>query len=134
MNSNGSALPQIGEWHGMEDVQRLQEKQLPRTVSWAARSPFYRERLNSSALPATPADLATLPLTSKQDLREAYPFGLLAVPKQRLATYHESSGTAGQPTPSYYTEEDWVDLAERFARKWIGMSEEDILLVRTPYA
>jgi phenylacetate-CoA ligase len=134
MNSFRSSLPQLGQWNGLEDLQQLQEKQLPQTVSWAARSPFYRDRLGSAALPATTADLATLPLTTKQDLRDAYPFGLLAVPRQRLATYHESSGTAGQPTPSYYTEEDWVDLAERFARKWIGISDADIFLVRTPYA
>ena len=64
-------------------------------------------------MPATAADLAGLPLTTKQDLRDNYPFGMLAVPKARLATYHESSGTAGRPTPSYYTAEDWTDLAER---------------------
>ncbi|MEV4807756.1 AMP-binding protein [Nonomuraea sp. NPDC049421] len=134
MNNQGSGLPQLGQWNGMEDVQRLQEKQLPTTVTWATRSPFYRERLTSGALPATAADLASLPLTTKQDLRDAYPYGMLAVPNERLATYHESSGTAGRPTPSFYTQEDWTDLAERFARKWIGMSAEDIFLVRTPYA
>lgn len=134
MNDSSSGLPQLGQWNGMEDVRRLQEKQLPQTVSWAARSPFYRQRLNSGALPANAADLAALPLTTKQDLRDNYPYGMLAVPKERLATYHESSGTAGRPTPSYYTAEDWIDLAERFARKWIGMSDKDIFLVRTPYA
>ena len=134
MISFSSGLPQLGRWHGHDDVQRLQDKQLPRTVSWAARSPFYKQRLGSRALPANAADLADLPLTTKQDLRDAYPFGLLAVPQERLATYHESSGTAGRPTASYYTQEDWVDLAERFARKWIGIFENDIFLVRTPYA
>ncbi|GAA1881055.1 phenylacetate--CoA ligase family protein [Asanoa iriomotensis] len=129
-----SILPQLGQWHGPEDLRRLQEKQLAQTITWASRSPFYRRSLASTALPTTAADLAGLPLTSKQDLRDNYPFGMLAVPKERLATYHESSGTAGQPTPSYYTAEDWVDLAERFARKWIGMSAADVFLVRTPYA
>jgi phenylacetate-coenzyme A ligase PaaK-like adenylate-forming protein len=129
-----SKLPQLGQWSGPEDLRRLQEKQLPQTVGWAARSPFYRKRLDPAALPATPADLSALPLTTKQDLRDNYPFDMLAVPKERLATYHESSGTAGRPTPSYYTAEDWVDLAERFARKWIEMSAEDVFLVRTPYA
>ena len=134
MNDPSSGLPQLGQWQGVEDLQRLQEKQLSQTVGWATRSAFYRDRLSSSALPTTAADLADLPLTTKQDLRDAYPFGMLAVPQARLATYHESSGTAGQPTPSFYTEEDWTDLSERFARKWIGMSAEDVLLVRTPYA
>jgi phenylacetate-CoA ligase len=129
-----SILPQLGQWHGPEDLRRLQEKQLAQTITWAARSPFYRGSLASAALPTTAADLADLPLTSKQDLRDNYPFGMLAVPKERLATYHESSGTAGAPTPSYYTAEDWTDLAERFARKWIGISAADVFLVRTPYA
>lgn len=134
VNDSHARLPRLGQWHGPEELRRIQEKQLSQTVAWAARSPFYRKTLDAAALPATTADLAGLPLTTKQDLRENYPFGMLAVPKQRLATYHESSGTAGRPTPSYYTAEDWTDLAERFARKWIGMSEDDVFLVRTPYA
>ena len=72
--------------------------------------------------------------TTKRDLRDSYPFGLLAVPRQRLATYHESSGTSGEPTASYYTEDDWADLSERYARKWIGIGPDDVFLVRTPYA
>lgn len=134
MNDTTQALPQLGGWNGPEELRNIQEKQLAQTVGWAARSPFYRRHLDTTALPATVADLADLPLTSKQDLRDNYPFGMLAVPKARLATYHESSGTAGQPTPSYYTPEDWADLAERFARKWIGMSSDDVFMVRTPYA
>ncbi|MCD0448637.1 AMP-binding protein [Actinocorallia sp. API 0066] len=134
MSHSSSSLPQLGQWNGPEELHRLQEKQLQQTVSWAAGSPFYRPRLTSAALPATAAELADLPLTTKQDLRDNHPFGMLAVPKERLATYHESSGTAGHPTPSYYTAEDWVDLAERFARKWIGVTADDVLLVRTPYA
>src|SRR5690606_36952074 len=86
------------------------------------------------SLPVDREGLMSLPMTTKQDLRDQYPFGLLAVDRSELATYHESSGTAGQPTPSYYTAEDWVDLAERYARKWIGISSSDTFLVRTPYA
>ncbi|MFF1715870.1 MULTISPECIES: phenylacetate--CoA ligase family protein [unclassified Streptomyces] len=134
MTDPHASLPRLGQWNGPEELRLLQEKQLQQTVTWAARSPFYRRRLNGTALPTTPSDLAALPLTTKQDLRDNYPFGMLAVPKERLATYHESSGTAGHPTPSYYTQEDWADLAERFARKWIGISGADTFLVRTPYA
>ncbi|BFO16213.1 hypothetical protein SHKM778_26010 [Streptomyces sp. KM77-8] len=54
--------------------------------------------------------------------------------RTELATYHESSGSAGQPTASYYTEDDWADLAERYARKWVGIEPSDVFLVRTPYA
>ncbi len=127
-------LPQIGQWSSIEELVELQEKQLPLVLSRAARSPFYRDRLGSGPLPTSVDELASLPMTSKQDLRDNYPFGLLAVEKERLATYHESSGTAGQPTASYYTAEDWVDLAERYARKWVGIHPSDVFLVRTPYA
>ena len=129
-----SQLPQIGEWTSPEELARLQEKQLPHALAWAGNSPFYRRRLSLRAWPRGLTDLAALPLTTKQDLRDSYPFGMLAVGKDKLATYHESSGTAGQPTPSYYTAEDWVDLWERYARKWVGIASDDVFLVRTPYA
>jgi phenylacetate-coenzyme A ligase PaaK-like adenylate-forming protein len=128
-----SPLPQLGQWHSVDELLDLQNKQLPQAMLWATRSPFYQAAL-AAGVPYHVADLADLPLTRKQDLRDNYPFGMLAVPKSRLATYHESSGTAGQPTPSYYTSEDWLDLAERFARKWIGLLPSDVFLVRTPYA
>jgi len=124
-------LPQLGDWSNARELARLQDEQLTATLAWAARSPFYRDR---GPVPADRAGFDALPLTTKQDLREQYPFGMLAVDRTRLATYHESSGTAGRPTPSYYTAEDWVDLAERFARKWIGIEPADTFLVRTPYA
>ena len=127
-------LPQIGDWTSLAELARLQEKQLPTLLGWALRSPFYRGRLGGGAPPATLRDLRSVPLTTKQDLRDCYPFGLLAVPTERLATYHESSGTAGQPTASYYTAGDWDDLAERYARKWVGIGPRDVFLVRTPYA
>ncbi|MFI8308353.1 phenylacetate--CoA ligase family protein [Streptomyces sp. NPDC085927] len=127
-------LPQLGDWHSLDELRDLQLKQVPQVLAWAARAPFYRERFGSGAPPSTPEDLASLPLTGKQDLRDRYPFGMLAVERSRLATYHESSGTAGAATPSYYTAEDWIDLADRFARKWVGLTADDTLFVRTPYA
>jgi phenylacetate-CoA ligase len=134
MTQTQQPLPQLGQWNDPQQLQELQQRQLTHSLSWAARSRFYRSRFASDAPPSTLADLAGLPLTSKGDLRDAYPFGLLAVGKERLATYHESSGTAGTPTASYYTAEDWLDLAERFARKSIGILPTDTFLVRTPYA
>lgn len=125
-------LPQLGQWDTIDELLDLQRKQLPQLLDWATRSPFYRARYGDE--PVDPASFGSLPLTSKQDLRDQYPFGMLAVDQRRLATYHESSGTAGRPTPSYYTAEDWIDLAERYARKWIGISADDTFLVRTPYA
>ncbi|MFI5910819.1 AMP-binding protein [Dactylosporangium sp. NPDC051541] len=119
-------LPQIGDWHDFAGLERLQQDRLPAVLAAAERSPFYRKR-GISALPEQP-------LTTKHDLREGYPFGLLACDRADLATYHESSGSSGEPTASYYTEADWLDLAERFARKWTGITPGDTMLVRTPYA
>lgn len=127
-------LPQIGDWADPDELVARQADQLSHALAQAARSSFYAARFDATAAPSKLADLSSLPLTTKQDLRDAYPFGLLAVAPEELATYHESSGTAGQATASYYTERDWVDLAERFARKWVGMGPRDVFLVRTPYA
>ncbi|WP_238015659.1 AMP-binding protein [Dactylosporangium sp. AC04546] len=119
--------PQLGDWSSFEELDKLQQARLPELLDAAARSPFYRTR-------GVPATLAEAPLTTKADLRDAYPFGLLATGREHLATYHESSGSSGAPTASYYTERDWLDLAERFARKWVGITPADMMLVRTPYA
>ena len=65
------------------------------------------------------ADLRHFPFTTKADLRAAYPFGLLAVPRRELARVHASSGTTGQPTVVGYTARDlstWADLMARSMR------------------
>ncbi|MFJ7156716.1 phenylacetate--CoA ligase family protein [Streptomyces sp. NPDC101118] len=126
--------PEIGDWRDWAGLAALQEARLGVMLERAAKSPFYQARSGPGGLATDPAAFAGLPVTSKDDLREAYPFGLLAVPQSELATYHESSGSTGSPTPTYYTEDDWVDLAERFARKWCGIEASDTLMVRTPYA
>jgi len=122
--------PSLGDWRDFTELESLQAAQLPVALDRAARSPFYQRIWGG----ARPGGLAEVGLTTKEDLRAAYPFDLLAVPRDRLATYHESSGTGGVPTSSYYTEEDWEDLAERYARKWVRIGSSDTFLVRTPYA
>ncbi|MBF9134462.1 phenylacetate--CoA ligase family protein [Plantactinospora sp. S1510] len=133
MTRTMSRLPQTGDWTSRAELIAMQDEQLPEMLNWAARAPFYAARF-SGRVPASRTDFEALPLTSKADLRDSYPFGMLAVERDRLATYHESSGTAGRPTPSYYTEEDWVDLVERYARKRVPIGADDLFLVRTPYA
>jgi phenylacetate-CoA ligase len=125
-----SGRPRIGDWADADGLRKVQDEQLGRTLAAAARSPFYRR----NGVPADRAGLAGHPLTSKQDLRNAYPFGLLAVDRAELATYHESSGSTGTPTASYYTEADWGDLIERYNRRHIAIEPSDTFLVRTPYA
>jgi len=129
----GTLTARLSAWDGVDGLRALQDARLGRALERAARSPFYRRRLGS-AIPTNREELANTPLTTKKDLRENYPYGLLAVPPHTLATYHESSGTAGVPTASYYTDSDWDDLTERWSRKWIGITGSDVLMVRTPYA
>jgi phenylacetate-CoA ligase len=128
-----STLPRIGEWTSFEELRQLQDKQLDTVFERVGKSPFYRERFGA-ALPSDLDQVQGFPLTSKEDLRASYPFGMLAAPRSAIATYHESSGSTGVPTPSYYTAAEWSDLAERFARKAVPMTEDDTLLVRIPYA
>jgi len=131
MTTVEATRPRIGDWQGYAELRRLQDTHLAEALRAATRSPFYRAR---GGPPTTRAELGEVALTTKRDLREAYPFGLLAVDRADLATYHESSGSSGAPTSSYYTAGDWLDLAERFARKHVGIQPSDMFLVRTPYA
>lgn len=79
-------------------------------------NPPYRERLRGIAAPRALADLAGLPFSTKSDLRDAYPLGLLAVPPERLRRLHASSGTTGNPTVTAYTAEDERIFREVVAR------------------
>jgi phenylacetate-CoA ligase len=86
----------------------------------SATVPFYRDRLNQAGVSAEHIhaieDLARLPFTTKSDLRDNYPFGLLAVPMQDVVRIHASSGTTGKPTVVAYTRHDielWSDLIAR---------------------
>jgi len=94
----------------------LQWERLRVTLAWAAeRVPFYAERLRGRAVRSL-GDLATLPFTRKSDLREHYPFGLVAVPRGELARIHASSGTKGKPTVVGYTAGDLDVWREVMAR------------------
>ena len=94
----------------------LQLERLRDTVRRAVeRVAFYRERLDDSRLKSAD-DLARLPFTRKSDLRDHYPFGLLAVPREELVRVHASSGTKGKPTVVAYTAGDldvWRDAMAR---------------------
>ncbi|MEO6990287.1 MAG: phenylacetate--CoA ligase [Candidatus Baltobacteraceae bacterium] len=81
-----------------------------------AAIPYYLERLALAATPQTLGELGALPFTTKRDLRDAYPLGMLAVPANELARVHASSGTTGNPTLGAYTANDlamWADVCAR---------------------
>ena len=86
-------------------------------------SPFYKERFDAAGVhPSdlkTLADLAKFPFTVKTDLRDTYPFGMFAVPREKLSRIHASSGTTGKPTVVGYTAKDidtWANLMARSIR------------------
>ncbi len=102
-------------------LERLQRTRLARTLAHAyARVPHYREAFDAAGVhPADFHDLpdiARYPFTVKDDLRRGYPFGLFAVPRNRIVRLHASSGTTGKPTVVGYTDADldvWADLMAR---------------------
>ena len=109
------------EFMEREALERLQLAQLRQTVAWALKTPFYQRRLAEAGL-TRPEDLASLrdlrhlPYTTKDDLREAYPDGLLAVEPEQVVRLHTSSGTTGMPTVIYHTRRDldaWTELVAR---------------------
>ena len=104
-----------------EALAALQLRRLRDTVRHAsAHVPLHRARLAEAGATADDIgsldDLRRLPFTTKADLRDAYPFGLFARPRESLARLHASSGTTGKPTVVGYTARDlghWADLMAR---------------------
>jgi phenylacetate-CoA ligase len=103
------------------DLERLQIERLKETVRRvAAHVPFYRERFAAAGIGVESIrsldDLRRFPFTTKQDLRDHYPFGLFAVPLEDVARIHASSGTTGKMTVVGYTRRDldsWAEICSR---------------------
>jgi phenylacetate-CoA ligase len=113
----------------------LQLQRLQQTVAWACeRVPFHRDRLSGHRVERL-EDLGGLPFTLKRELREQYPFGLFAVPRQELARIHASSGTKGKPTVVGYTAGDLDVWREVMARVLVaaGARPGDMLHVAFGY-
>jgi phenylacetate-CoA ligase len=95
------------------DLRALQERRWADLSARLATHPFHRGRLQPGT---TLAELATLPFTTKQDLWDAYPFGLLAVERERIRRVHATSGTKGRPTIVAYSEADLAVFRQVNAR------------------
>ncbi|HQH54496.1 MAG TPA: AMP-binding protein, partial [Candidatus Hydrogenedentes bacterium] len=104
-----------------KDLETLQLARLRQTVARVANVPFYKDAFAKRGIGPesikTLDDVRRLPFTTKEDLRQHYPLGFLAVPRSDVARYHGSSGTTGKPTFVAYTAGDlstWADLCARF--------------------
>lgn len=117
--------------------QELEQLQLERLKALVARVyekiPFYRQALQERGI--TPdsiqslADLSKLPFTSKQDFRDNYPLGLLAVPMEQICRVHASSGTTGKPVVAPYTANDlrmWTEVMARTLTS-AGVTKNDVM-------
>ncbi|MEI7784464.1 MAG: phenylacetate--CoA ligase PaaK [Betaproteobacteria bacterium] len=107
-----------------DEVSALQLERLKWTLKQAYDNvPHYRRKFEAQGVHPddlkTLADLARFPFTTKADLRENYPFGLFAVPREQVVRVHASSGTTGKPTVVGYTQTDidnWAHLVARSIR------------------
>ena len=120
-------------------ISRLQLARLRTSLERAARSPFYARAFEAHGLRPedvkTLDDLRRLPFTTKQDLRDSYPDGFNAVPRDQLVRLHVSSGTTGTPTVITHTQSDinwWASLVAR-CMHMAGMRPGDVFQNTTSY-
>ena len=147
----------------IDELRSLQLKRLQQTLQHAyANSPVYRAKFDAAGVHPddckTLADIAKFPFTTKADLRDSYPFGMFAVPRENCARIHASSGTTGKPTVVGYTQGDisrWAELMGRSIRAsggrpgdiihvvaasvedqsaWLALLTEEGTLLRNPLA
>lgn len=108
-----------------EDLEALQLERLQALVKRVYQKiPFYKESFDKAGINPEDikslADLTKLPFTVKQDMRDAYPFGLFAVPRKDVVRVHCSSGTTGTATVVGYTQKDLENWGDCFARALYG--------------
>ncbi|MEL6807345.1 MAG: phenylacetate--CoA ligase PaaK [Pseudomonadota bacterium] len=117
-----------------DEIAALQLERMRWSLNHAyANVPHYRRAFDAAGVHpddlGSLGDLANFPFTVKQDLRDSYPFGMFAVPRDRVARIHASSGTTGQPTVVGYTEKDlenWGNVVARSLRA-AGLAPGDLL-------
>ena len=115
------------------EIEKIQLERLKETVNRVYNSvPYYKAKMDAVNIKPEDIkslkDLSKLPFVTKQDMRETYPFGLFAVPKDKLVRIHASSGTTGKPTVVGYTENDlkvWTECVSRIACMG-GATEKDV--------
>jgi phenylacetate-CoA ligase len=103
-----------------KELEGLQLRRLKETIENISEFPFHKKKYAETGFSSIDVmsldDVRKIPFTTKQELRDQYPYGFLCVPKERLVRLHVSSGTTGQATAIFYTREDlarWADLMAR---------------------
>ena len=104
-----------------DEIESIQVARLRETVKRVQNVPFYAKKFKELGIGPedikSVSDVKYLPFTTKTDMRENYPLGLMAVPKEKVLRFHGSSGTTGKPTFVAYTKNDlemWSDMVARF--------------------
>lgn len=131
-NDNNPFFDEKMETMTRAQIEALQQERLQATVQHCMNSPFYRKRFEEAGL--KPEDIKTLddirriPFTTKQDLRDTYPFGMASVPLRECTRLHSSSGTTGTPTVILHTQKDLEEWAAQVARNlWmVGLRPDDV--------
>ncbi len=123
-----------------DELEQLQLERLQSTLyRVGTHVPFYRQKFNEMKLDYESfnslEDIQQLPFTTKQDLRDSYPYGLFAVPLREVVRLHSSSGTTGQATVVGYTKNDiknWSDLVARVLCG-AGVTADDVIQIAFGY-
>ena len=132
-NNNKECMPR-------SQMRELQGKRLHKIVDYVYHNvPFYRDKLQQMDIKPEDItsidDIVKLPFTTKQDLRDNYPFGLQAAPQSEVIRFHASSGTTGNPTIVGYTRKDvgvWSECMSRCLTAF-GVTRDDLFSVAYGY-
>ena len=115
-----------------EQIEALQVERLQATIRHCMNSPFYKKKFEEMGIKPedikSTADVRKLPFTTKQDLRDNYPFGLASLPLEKCVRLHSSSGTTGNPTVILHSQKDLDEWANAVARcLWmVGLRPSDV--------
>jgi phenylacetate-CoA ligase len=123
-----------------EQIEKLQLERLKWLVKYCSDNiPFYNKRLAEAGVTSdkikTLSDIQYIPYTTKDDIRDTYPFGLFGQPLKKIVRIHASSGTTGKPTVVGYTQKDidnWSDCMARLCMA-AGATDEDIVQIAFGY-
>ena len=123
------------------DLDALQLERLRRMVDYCYNNvPFYNERLKAAGITSGDkikalSDIQYIPFTTKDDIRDHYPFGMLARPMKDIVRIHASSGTTGKPTVGAYTQNDLDNWSDNVARLCAaaGVTDADIIQIAFGY-